>query len=506
MITNKFTAYGLTVAVAFAAAVVLLLATAPLSASADKGTTADGSATISNVAKGRTVTLSATQVSGKEACDEGTFTVSNFVGGTAAAPAEADCTTRMTEVSAVGLVGDTTLTVLSTTGFPTSGSLIMDNDTEDSNLATGDIEIVDYTGVTPTSFTGVTRARAGTTALVPVVGANLWPVVYVQTTIAPIKVDNTTVNVTDAGGLVVGGTEHAELIVDPSGGNQEILRVSAKSGNTLTVTPFTIDHDVGEYVAQINGVNRDSATSVFTRTASTTTEGSFKFTLVANGQTSTAGTMSLTIVSDSPDAADAEVTVSATTPVALPIIVGLAGSDSSEFVGSDSNGVLDGPAFTFTKLPTKGILTDPTAALCTDVTGAVVGEVMTNCLGQTVYTALLGATGTDSFEYTLRNAGETSATATVTIILPGGTPTPTPGAGFADALVAGVNLTTYRGGTVLQLATDAAAAGATSVSVTSAGAFIVHVVGAPDFVNAAFAANFPDDVPSGQVVLVLVSS
>ena len=500
MITNKFTAYGLTVAVAFAAAVVLLLATAPLSASADKGTTADGSATISNVAGGVELTLSATQVSGKVACDEGMFAVSSPVGGTAAAPDDKDCETLSTTVSAVGLVGDTTLTVVSTKGFPTSGSLIMENDGNE-DLADGDIEIVDYTGKTATSFTGVTRARAGTTALAPAVGANLWPVVYVQITIAPTARMDLTVNVTDAGGLVVGGTTGADLIIDPSssGIGQQIREVRAKSGNTLTLaTNFDVIHDVGEYIAQINGVNRDSATSDFTRTASTTTEGSVKFTLLANGQKSTAGTMSLTIVSDSPDAADAEVTVSATTPVALPIIVGLAGSDSSE--------VALNSAFGFTKLPTKGILTAPTAALCTNVTGAVIGEVMTNCLGQTVYTALLGATGTDSFEYTLLNHGETSAAATVTIILPGGTPTPTPGAGFTDALVAGVNLTTYRGGTVLQLATDAAAAGATSVSVTSAGAFIVHVVGAPDFVNAAFAANFPDDVPSGQVVLVLVSS
>ena len=140
------------------------------------------------------------------------------------------------------------------------------------------------------------------------------------------------------------------------------------------------------------------------------------------------------------------------------------------------------------------------------VSGAVIGEVLTNCSTQLVYTPLAGATGTDTFTYTITNGGDTSAEATVTIVLPGGSPTPSPGGGFSTALVTGVNLTTYNGGTLAQLATDAAAANATSVSVTAGGAFLVHVVGAPDFVNAAFAANFPSDVPAGTVVLVLVSS
>jgi hypothetical protein len=82
----------------------------------------------------------------------------------------------------------------------------------------------------------------------------------------------------------------------------------------------------------------------------------------------------------------------------------------------------------------------------------------------------------------------------------------TPGAGFGTPIVAGLNLSTYNGGTVAEMAADAAAAGATTVSVTVGGVFVTYVVGAPDFVNAAFTANFPDGIPAGEVVLVVVSS
>ena len=498
MTTNKFTAYGLTVAVAFAAAVVLLFASAPSSALADVGTTADSAVTIDNAAAGTSVTISATHVSGKPACDEGTFAVSVPVGGTAAAPVDAACVTRTTTIATVGLAADLTLTVVSTTGFPTSGSLVIDNDGND-NLATGAIEIVDYTGVTATSFTGVTRARAGTTALVPAVGADIWPVYYTQTTVAATANLDTIFNVVDASGFVAGGAAGGQLVLDPGGGGQEIVAAASISGNTITSAALgAVVHVPGEYVAQISGVNTDSATSLFTRTASTVTTGSFKHTLTANTQTSVAGTVSLTIIADAPVADAAEVTAGVTLPTPLPVILTLTGTDSTE--------VAAGTAFAFSKLPTKGVLGAVTGTACVNVALATPGSVMTNCSAQVIYTPLLGATGSDSVDFTLLNGGETSAAATVTIILPGVSPTPTPGAGFADTLVAGVTLTTYGGGTVAQLGTDATAAGATSVSVTSGGTFIVYIVGAPDFVNQAFVDNFPSDVPAGQVVLVLVTS
>lgn len=502
MITNKFTAYGLTVAVAFAAAVVLLLAAAPSGASADAGSTVDAATTIDNAAAGTAVAIKGTHVSGKEVCDEGTFGVSAPVGGTAAAAVDAPCTTITTTVTAVSTATATTLTVASTTGFPDSGSIIIDGD-GNGDLSTGaaTVEIIDYTGKTATSFTGLSAAKAGTTRLATAAGANVWPAVYSQLTIGPADVTSPIINVTDASGLVAGGTTGADLILDPSGSGlgQAVQVLNSKSGNTLTLSAnATLAHVVGEYVAQISGVNTDTATSLFTRTASDTTEGSFKFSLTANGQTSTTGTMSLTIIVDKPVADAFEASAQVSLPTPLPVIIPLTGSDSTEDSAT--------PSFAASKLPTKGLLGTITTAVCTDVALAAAGEVQTNCLAQVIYTPLLGATGTDTFEIKLTNGGEVSDAAIITVVLAGGSPTPTPGAGFTDALVAGVNLTTYGGGTLVQLATDAAAAGATSVSVTSSGSFLVHVVGAPDFVNAAFAANFPSDVPAGTVVLVLVSS
>jgi hypothetical protein len=122
-----------------------------------------------------------------------------------------------------------------------------------------------------------------------------------------------------------------------------------------------------------------------------------------------------------------------------------------------------------------------------------------------VYTPLLGATGTDTFTYTITNGGDTSAAATVTVTI-GGSTTPTPGAGFSTEIVAGFNISQYNGGTVAEMAADAAAAGATTVSVTVEGGFLTYVVGAPAFVNAAFEANFTDGIPAGTGVLVIVGS
>ena len=54
--------------------------------------------------------------------------------------------------STTGMTGSGSITVDSTTGFSTSGSIQIDN------------ELFTYTGVTNSSFTGVTRATASTTA------------------------------------------------------------------------------------------------------------------------------------------------------------------------------------------------------------------------------------------------------------------------------------------------------------------------------------------------------
>lgn len=57
--------------------------------------------------------------------------------------------------------GDTTLTVNSTVGFPTTGILLIDS------------EVIQYTNITSTAFTGVTRAINSTTAVNHLVGATV---------------------------------------------------------------------------------------------------------------------------------------------------------------------------------------------------------------------------------------------------------------------------------------------------------------------------------------------
>lgn len=76
---------------------------------------------------------------------------------------------------------------------------------------------------------------------------------------------------------------------------------------------------------------------------------------------------------------------------------------------------------------------------------------------------------------------------------------------FTPDLVPGVNLTTYSGGTVAELTSDAAGFGVTSIAVSSGGKLIVLVVGAPAFVNAAFEAHFTAGVPAAAVMIVLVA-
>ena len=496
MIKTKFTAYGLAVAVAFVAAVMLVVVGTPNEVSATKGVTGALSQTITNAAGGEAVNLKSTHQSGTEACQEGTFAVAAPTGGTVAAPTDAACVTIKTTVSVLNKTTDTSVTVASTTGFPASGSIIVDNDGND-NLATGAVEVIDYTSITKTSIDGMTRARAGTTALALAVNADVWPAVYTTITIAALANNAVVTNVADASGFVAGGTTGADIIMNPTGAIK-IVAASAISGNTITHASIGgVTMALGEFVVQISGDNTDSATAVFTRTAATTTAGTFTYTNTTNGQTSTKGTATVTIITDKPTADATSATVSASEPKALPVIVSLTGSDTTEAKST--------PSFTMSKLPTKGVMGTITAALCTDVTAAKVGSVMTNCTSTVIYTPLLGATGSDSAEYTMTNGGETSVAAAITITLPAAAVVETVAAatGFDGTIVAGVNLTTHAGGTVTAMAADAVAAGATSVSVTSAGSFIVHVVGAPSFVNQAFTDHFTDGVPAGTVMLVV---
>jgi hypothetical protein len=179
--------------------------------------------------------------------------------------------------------------------------------------------------------------------------------------------------------------------------------------------------------------------------------------------------------------------------------------------GNDKTEISTTPSFTLMVFPTKGVLGTVGAAVCTDVALAVQGTVMTNCASTVIYTPLIGATGSDTFTFTLTNGGEVSAAQTATITLPAA-PAPvvvvtdvggfTDGAGATQVIATGTNLVLYGGGTVAELEADGLASGATSISVTVDGAYITLVIGAPAFANAAFTAQFPDGVTNGTIIQV----
>ena len=500
MITNKLSAFGVSVVVAFAAVLVLLVAS-PLTASADKGTATAKVVTIPNstVAADQAILVKSTHVSGKAACSEGTMaSVANKTVGGSVTFAQIACGLTSTTVSIQPTTTATSITVASTTGFPDSGSILIGNGT------TGVLEeILDYTSKTKTTIDGLTRARAGTSAVAHAVGVSLYPAIYSQIqTAAGVTTTSTTIELTDGSGFV-SDSAGAQVIFSPGFAADDAVAVTARTGSVITHVATGAAHIMGKYVAQISGANTDSATATFVRTASTTTTGSFQFihTITTGGQASLKADVEITLITDKPVATAAAATVSSTDVVAIPVLVSLNGSDDTE--------TFAGPAFTVTVLPLKGVLGTVTAPICTNVGTAltrVVGAVMTNCASNVIYTPLIGATGSDSFTFTFTNGTEVSAAQTATITLPAApvaVVAPTLTGGFATTVSTGVNLTTYGGGTVAELDADGVAAGATSISVTVDGAYVVYVVGAPEFVNAAFNALFPTSVPNGTVVLVV---
>jgi len=506
LITNKLSAFGVSVVVAFAAVLVLLVAS-PLTASATKGVTADIAVTIPNIATGtdRDITLKSTHVSGTELCTEGAFTaVANKTVGGAVAIVDVACTagTRVTTVTIAMLTTSTSMTVGSTTGFPDSGSAII---AVANTLGAGGVteEIVDYTSKTKTTLDGLTRARAGTPKVAHVIGRTVYPVIYSTVSVAPSAQTDTTLNLADGTGFVSG--TGPELIFGPGIAAQDIEVTTVKSGNTFThvshgrVAGFAI----GTYVAQVSAVNQDTATATFTRTASTTTAGSFQFIATAGGEASVKGTVTVSLITDKPDANAASATVTSTAPpTAIPVLVQLTGTDLTE-IGAT-------PSMALTVLPLKGTLGAVSATNCVNVGTAstrVVGSAMTNCTASVQYTPLLGAVGADTFSFTFTNGAETSVAAVATITLPAAEVVPevvvvTDVGGFTPSIVTGANLVIYGGGTLVELDADGAASGATTISVTVGGEYINWVVSGPAFVNEAFTANFPDGVPNGTIIQV----
>ena len=72
------------------------------------------------------------------------------------------CNDFTTTISTTGLNTDTTINVASTTGFPSSGWLVLDG------------EIINYTGITSTQFTGCVRGKYMTMPVAPMSGTTIY--------------------------------------------------------------------------------------------------------------------------------------------------------------------------------------------------------------------------------------------------------------------------------------------------------------------------------------------
>lgn len=97
------------------------------------------------------ITLAASHVDGLPGCTELTFETANVNGGSLEDPTDVDCAAGGTLADDVD-ASATSLPVVTTAGFPSSGTLRIDN------------EIVTYSSVTNTSFDGLARAAGGTSA------------------------------------------------------------------------------------------------------------------------------------------------------------------------------------------------------------------------------------------------------------------------------------------------------------------------------------------------------
>ena len=539
--TKKLTAYGAVVVAALAMGFALLTAAFAAPSVGDVSDIVAGDATGDDA---RELTV-IDDNHGQLVTVEGNFTIVTqpASGGSVSVDENLPLELVKTEVKSETSVDAKTIKVTGTKKFPSSGHFFIDGavtdlvdgddepiaDAPETPIADGTAagavgledandEIVYCTGKTMDSLTGCDRGFGHTTGRVHLAGSVVYPIKYSTIVLIPFTGDLDTSN--DNAGLgTLNVADHSvfakagQLIAIESGFGENghaAFGYNGRSGSTLIRADLVDDRTlaVGTDVFQF-GRTVDTARIDIKVDNGFTGSFTYEYKYAAVGdKDGDEATVTVTVISDDPVANDVSGTVTATQPTPLPIIL--------VFSGTDSSSISKAPAgLDFTSLPTAGLLllTPGPRLICTDVDVPVLGEVMTNCSAHVLYTPLLGASGTDTFTYTITNDDHTSVPATVTVTLPGGmvppmvdVPAPTMGEGFAGALAPGVTLTTYGGGTVAQLNADASTAGATSVAVTDSGTFVVLVVDGPSFVNRAFNDLFSDGVPAGTVVLVLVSS
>jgi glucose/arabinose dehydrogenase len=78
-----------------------------------------------------------------------------------------------------------------------------------------------------------------------------------------------------------------------------------------------------------------------------------------------------------------------------------------------------------------------------------------------------------------------------------------PVGGFSTDVTSGVNLVAYGGGPVAMLEIEATEVRATAIATSGGGKFIVFIPGAPAFVNKAFTARYPTEVPAGTLLVIV---
>jgi len=122
-----------------------------------------------------------------------------------------------TKITASVGASDTTISIASTAGFPTAGTIVVRN----ANA----YEYVNYTGVTTTTFTGVTRARSGSTSLALTVasGSNV--------------ATATTTNL-QVGQRVIGGFPEGTYVSAIGVGNITLSQAATSANPTVIIPPM----------------------------------------------------------------------------------------------------------------------------------------------------------------------------------------------------------------------------------------------------------------------------
>ena len=122
-----------------------------------------------------------------------------------------------TKITANVGASDTTIGIASTAGFPTAGTIVVRN--------ANTYEYMNYTGITPTTFTGVTRARSGSTSLALTVasGSNV--------------ATATTTNL-QVGQRVIGGFPEGTYISSIGTGTITLSQAATSTNPTVIIPPM----------------------------------------------------------------------------------------------------------------------------------------------------------------------------------------------------------------------------------------------------------------------------